>query len=660
MKPGIQRFLICLAFLVLAVGIAVFSQRVFATHFPECPPGSRNFDRCYFDGYFTGVTQSASPAEGTFIWPDGLTAVNNAEEFIAITQPRLNTDLSGCPLDPTTTISESCRARKQLAVGAAAIVNMMMGRNGTEFTGVPDGIAQAQAIFPEWAERVQYYDDQGWVEWDIARTIPEFQEDFYGSAYSRDVFWGGLPGTSVERVTVFHNPDGTEFTFLRKCANPNGKIQPLQTPGNYNNVPNLGTLDPPVVQPGDVIDLLGSVNNIGDGDSPQITLTATNANTTHFTSTYSNGGVPLAGGYRWVTTGPTAGTTLTGFNYGFRVEPSAPDGGVFCFEFRVTPAGGQTGPPPTVDQAQQVAVRCFTVRSPRHPFFDTEGGDVHAGASFNPVPCLVPPIAGGATVTGTTDGASIGSKADYVVSASGLVVDSGSGNLRRRFGSSGNPAGDQLTFGNSGPLGSYGEVCRPDLATKFLNEPGGFVGAVTNVNALSNNSINKHNGSVTLSGGNLNNGDHKTLVVNGNVYITGNITRSTSGYVNKSAIPSFALIATGNIYIHPSVTELYGVFYAGTATNRGEINTCSLNGSGPSIVAAGGAATCSQSLQVNGMLFGSQIVLRRTRSGVDPFVSPREAAETVSFQPGMLISPPPGLSSLFNQINFSGELPPVY
>jgi hypothetical protein len=106
---------------------------------------------------------------------------------------------------------------------------------------------------------------------------------------------------------------------------------------------------------------------------------------------------------------------------------------------------------------------------------------------------------------------------------------------------------------------------------------------------------------------------------------------------------------------------LYGIYYAGRASNpaAGTINTCSNNGVGPSIVAAGGAALCANNLQIDGALIATRIVLRRTFGGVEPFAT-RSAAENVVFQPGLLLSPPPGFSSLLNQIKFTGELPPVY
>lgn len=318
-------------------------------------------------------------------------------------------------------------------------------------------------------------------------------------------------------------------------------------------------------------------------------------------------------------------------------------------------------PPPVVEEASREDTHCFEVFQQSHPFLDTEGGDVHAGTQFASAPCLLdssdPNYTAPRTITGTTDGGSIGSKADYILSASGTVVDSGSGSLRRRFGSGRGANFNDVTFGNDSPLGHYGEVCRSDLAAE-LDDGGVASPGIISAASIPNNAVTVYNGNLTISGGNLSNGQQKTVVVKGNVYISNSITRSTSGYTNKNAIPSFAVITTGNIYIAPGVTEIYGVYYAGTKTNRGIINTCSnSSGSGPSIVA--NANNCSNPLTVNGMLMASEIVLRRTSSGVDSFTT-RQPAEQVTFQPGLLLNAPPGLSNLLTQFDFGGELPPVY
>jgi hypothetical protein len=665
-------------FLSAILVLSKIVKPVLASHNGPCPLA---FNRCANHGYFGGNDYPGGGADYVMSTGAGYPSRNgmpvyNTDEFISFMFDRLNQINSYTPTSLDV---------RQDQIGAAMIINTMLGRSGTDFDcggslngGCIDsrdaGIITAQSDFAIWESRVRLYGSGVGgrsVQWDTEITLPA---GFINSAFDyrnpyRDDFFYQNSAADTQFSIIFTNPDGTQYIIKKNCGNPVGGLSPLvpnPPPTGYNNVPALVGAPSSPVEPGQIINFWGSVTNIGTGASPNLTLYAINPDPAQITGTGSGGGVtggsPFAGGYRWSPEpGVPAGTSVAGFTFGFKIGADVPDGQVYCFRFRVEPGSGQSTPSHTVDppgftQTEQ----CYTVFRSRHPFLTTEGGDVHAGTRFAPTPCLVNPTTP-RTVTGTTDGSNVGSKADYILSSSGVVVDSGSGSLRRRFGSSGSPSNNSLTFGNSPSLGNYGELCRPDLATQLLGEPGGVIAGVTNVNVLANDTVSKYTGNAILAGGSLANGHHKTLVVDGDVYITSNITRSVTNYANKKAIPSFALIATGNIYIHPSVTSLYGIYYAGRASNpaAGTINTCSNNGVGPSIVAAGGAALCANNLQIDGALIATRIVLRRTFGGVEPFAT-RSAAENVVFQPGLLLSPPPGFSSLLNQIKFTGELPPVY
>jgi hypothetical protein len=94
---------------------------------------------------------------------------------------------------------------------------------------------------------------------------------------------------------------------------------------------------------------------------------------------------------------------------------------------------------------------------------------------------------------------------------------------------------------------------------------------------------------LTLTPGQIQNGDNVSLYVNGNIQITPvpggatsitypgdntwNVTSDTTGGI-VSNIPSFSLVATGNVYIDPGITELDGLYEAGIDNSSGELSTC--------------------------------------------------------------------------------------
>lgn len=100
------------------------------------------------------------------------------------------------------------------------------------------------------------------------------------------------------------------------------------------------------------------------------------------------------------------------------------------------------------------------------------------------------------------------------------------------------------------------------------------------------------------------------LYVDGDVYITGNISYGT-GALSREELPSFKLVAKGNIYIDKAVTRLDGVYVAqpiGAA--RGTIYTCA-DSSGP--IALGSVYDqCLDQLTVNGAFVAKEVRLLRT------------------------------------------------
>jgi hypothetical protein len=134
----------------------------------------------------------------------------------------------------------------------------------------------------------------------------------------------------------------------------------------------------------------------------------------------------------------------------------------------------------------------------------------------------------------------------------------------------------------------------------------------------------------------------------GSVRITGSGIRYAPGaYGNMNIIPHFRLIATGDIYISSSVTQLDGEYIS----TGGSVYTCHdadawgspINTSATNIYAA-----CSaNNLVVNGSLVGRSVRLTRTKgtlrnaTDTDITTNSTNIAEIIQFSPEIYLSPSP-------------------
>ena len=163
--------------------------------------------------------------------------------------------------------------------------------------------------------------------------------------------------------------------------------------------------------------------------------------------------------------------------------------------------------------------------------------------------------------------------------------------------------------------------------------------------------IVKFNSDVIINGGQMPTGRRATVVVGGDIYITDNITYKRP-FSKLSDIPSLGIIATGNIYVDPTVTALYGIYYAGSTIpgSTGIINTCQRGISvefDPAITS--NADQCERTLTISGALFASSIYFRRTAGDANNINSP--AAETVSNSHLLMLRPPYGMNWLKSPAN---------
>ncbi|MGC1176707.1 MAG: hypothetical protein WA843_01435, partial [Candidatus Saccharimonadales bacterium] len=322
----------------------------------------------------------------------------------------------------------------------------------------------------------------------------------------------------------------------------------------------------------------------------------------------------------------------------------------YCAQITLTDDYNQVyvGPPGTTpvsggidDRYGLTSQDCLTVKN--KPYFKVYNSGVSAGGTFsaNDGSCK-----GGGLVAGWNDNTGGDRGAGAQLSALALIKITGFASAQTIAGRS--PT--NLTFANSVPGDITTGNESPDLGGNF--DPTGdhcLTDALPSTKAGADTAT--VTGPYTLGATTIGVGQNKSIFVNGDVRITGNITYGT-GYT-LDTVPSFVLHATGKIYIDPGVTELDGLYIA-----RSKIYTCD-NGFAP-MPAANIYANCNSQLTVYGSFVANQINLMRaygslrnavageqTNSGARPCSSsgpassqPICAAEVFRFSPDMYLSDP--------------------
>lgn len=142
-----------------------------------------------------------------------------------------------------------------------------------------------------------------------------------------------------------------------------------------------------------------------------------------------------------------------------------------------------------------------------------------------------------------------------------------------------------------------------------------------------------------------------TVYVEGDVVINGDIIYANRGSWNLDdiKIPNFTLVARGNIYIKPNVSQLDGTYIAQPTApgdaNSGKIYTCALNASNPIPDLNALDQICDKQLTVNGSLIAEDIKFLRTKftlreSRAEEGYQDSKAAEKIVFSPEAYLSPP--------------------
>ena len=298
-------------------------------------------------------------------------------------------------------------------------------------------------------------------------------------------------------------------------------------------------------------------------------------------------------------------------------------------------------------------------------YLTINNSSVWAGGGFDPAPngygtgwCNVP---GGSTNgfiataqrTSGSPATTIGAYSEYAVGATAAI---------EQFSSSTMPTvpvpvpvntNNTLTFANTPALGSFNGQgrCITDLY-KYLSHDTTKTGIslATAFPTVSGQYFTGASTNMTISNQTIPASRQITLIVDGNVNINQNIVYSNYTANSKAEVPSFILVATGNINIASEVSRLDGLYFS-----KGDINTCS------DVTGKLNNADCSNQLIVNGAFLASDIQFRRTHGGVAGLNGSTEPAEVFNFSDEMYLSQPILISEFPTKLSIDNiiDKPPV-
>lgn len=511
---------------------------------------------------------------------------------------------------------------------AAAEIDMMLDKPGTQFGDIDTGITYAKDHFySTWVPLIQLY---------ASGTVPGYSVQWNASVYfdvnfninglgaQNNAAFGGTTCDPVDQCIAdmtFHNgfvdnhfDDAVVFTYpggsfyiKHKCANFTGDHVGLPTP----------TFSPPTC---------GSTATSATIDpSTQFTIAAA-------IDFYDSGGANSAYYYGDQISIQVQGPDPTNtFNYGPTVirPPPPADNSLTATTGTIGPVGATGTYTITynlLDSSGSVILRCSNnFKVVNMPFFRVDGGDVSAGASMG---------VGGVNCATTADqyaGVVSWNKENAAYNGAGTQYAAFALNYLQDFATSQGTASQApkgLSFSNTKNVnisgngtdtygGAYGsETCAPDY---FSNHP-----TVATFNSFHTFNNASDIGKTFYMTGTLNisayipvpNGTHTTIYVDGDVVIGSSI-RYTNNYPGGVVdIPSFTIIARGNIFVSKWADHLDGWFIAEPTTatsNDGIFYTCSYTWHTAPALDSQLQNNCDNStLSVNGAVTARQVWMTRT------------------------------------------------
>jgi hypothetical protein len=280
------------------------------------------------------------------------------------------------------------------------------------------------------------------------------------------------------------------------------------------------------------------------------------------------------------------------------------------------------------------------------PYYSVVGGDIAAGPDFNDGSCTQDDnadIIGSNSNTSPYQGASgqLGALALRNIKSfvTGKSQSGGAWGNSVSGGSSPSVLAFANTTGSASPVFGGGfdqdNWCVADYAQGVDTGSATPLGASSSASLGSPNTTSVYTSNapqLTLTGGSISADGRKVIIkADHDVYITGDITYGVPGSLDQ--VPQLEIIAGGNIYIDPSVRDLYGFYDA----QGGAFITCA-NSAG-AISGAVNVNTCKQKpLTVHGAVAALLVVPNRTwgdQVGNAAAGTPQQPAELFDFSPQM-------------------------
>lgn len=313
----------------------------------------------------------------------------------------------------------------------------------------------------------------------------------------------------------------------------------------------------------------------------------------------------------------------------YTVPTGTPVGDSVCRSLVLNPKGTSGGPVTSAEVCVVVVDK---------PYFSVAGGDVVTGApmEINGADCTTVGADSAAGVVGWNqeNGAYDGAGTQFAAIALRDIQDfataQGTGGVAPyglSFSNTTNVTGTNMYGGSFGS-----EPCVPDYFKPAESMTPNYTGNHTLAAADMNHAVYVKGGNLTIAGTtSVNNGTNTVVYVSGNVYINGSVIFTGSGNyaAGLSDVPTFSIIATGNIYIAPGVTELDGLYVAEPvdATNGGNIYTCTtapFRVGGLTFSTTTYYNTCNKRLDVYGAFVAKELWPLRTHGTLSVANSPAE------------------------------------
>lgn len=637
--------------------------------------GSRIFGRCYKEGYATGsedndtkaflfpieprhvYTDNCSPISQTIpIWSFPAVACNSTRNA-AYTESFINDTYSHLvnyrePVDPITisigTYYETLPAiLYRDGVASAMYVNTMLGVQGPtigniEWSGacaygnwwtecyrkaMGNNVIRALSRFNEWADIIRLYDQQGLINWNGYESYTAGTANSGGMNYGTDVGWHRMT-TSGEKhnMILFNAPDGRRiYGINRDCGNLVGELEPLPVDKTLSLVPvaQTPTLDD---------ESLGNATFDGNRVNVSIRVTVPFIRDVRITkiyfvdkydgddSTIDRDIILNTVGQTFTDNVPLSGYPIPSESYALPSNLVAGDR--VCSVIRVYPQSG------TIDSTGRIVAPTGEAESlpackriVNKPYVTLFGSDVKVGGGREGALNCTDKAAG---IGLFNRGTSQGSSAQLAIFALGAI--NGLVGTAYAVPPPGNPSIDMLTA----PDFAYYNGCTHDFyADREDGAPWG--GAITGA------PNNKYyvNGDTTLTSGPLNiaNNQKVFIYVDGDVTINHDITLAQGTWRDRSEIPSFYLVATGDILISNNVQRLGGVY---VSQRGGSIVTCNeaKTAKGTTYIANANEmySRCTNQLVVDGAFVSTNVVLNRAYGSLrndGPGESPYAVANTI-------------------------------